>query len=146
MKKEEDFTLEDKMDAMEVLKDLNYDYPKAARIVGVATPTLRAWAGMLVTSVNKEDASVLQIKEETDVELDKRFERSAKEAKTLVLERIRNLIKEEKDMAKLTQTLKVLNEIKTEDFGGGALAGEWHEKLEAAITSVKVSVKKIKSK
>ncbi len=139
-----DFSLEDKMDAIEDLKKSNFDYGAICQKYNINLPTLKKWEKIVVPVFGKEgDAQIISLVAKDDDQLEKQYVRLAKESRNMLLQKIRDLAADETDIDKLTKALKLLHDISRDDdlfgttAGGRSKAGSWHEKVTKAIVEIK---------
>ena len=133
------FTLDDKLQALEVLKENNYSYDVAAKKVGVKISSLRDWARDLMPMVDSEASAVVDVMNATDEDLDIQYDRTVREIRTLMLQRMRDIVATESDLDKITRTLKLLHDISS----GGVWSGNkdrgqknWFTQVNQAIYNI----------
>lgn len=108
------YSLEDKMKALIVLRDNNYNYRATSRETGVATVTLENWyckhkkdlENISVTKAIAEKAEIDAVRLKAKF-LENHFQ-SLSELTESTVNRIKDLIPKEKNLKNLTETLKVL--------------------------------------
>jgi transposase-like protein len=118
--KEDMFSLEDKLSALETLKKNDYSYEVTSQKIGVKAATLKTWAKELMPMMDAESGSVLEVINATDDDLEVEYDRTVREVRTLMLQKIRTIIPEEKDLDKITRTLKLLHDISSQGVWAGS--------------------------
>lgn len=138
---EDMFSLEDKLQALETLKENNFSYEVAEKKVGVKAATIRDWAKELMPMFDQDSSSVVSVINSSDEDLETDYHRTVKEVRTLMLQKIRDLIPVEKDLDKISKTLKLLHDISSE----GVWAGNKDRAQKNWFTQVNQTVYKIQS-
>ncbi len=136
------FTLEDKLSALEILKREEYAYDKAAKKIGISVGELREWAKELMPVHLAEDTGIMKVVDSTEDQLDTRYTRKVKEAKVILLQKIRDLGEKEKDLDKVTRALKLLHDITKEgpwQEGGKGMNKQFFKQVNNAIFNIKKS-------
>ena len=110
---EDMFSLQDKLEVLEILKENSYSYSVTSRKVGVHPTTLRLWAKQLLPFYDEDASAVAEVMMADDDELEAGYTKTVKEVRLLILERMRTVIPKEKDLAKLTTAMKTLHDIAT---------------------------------
>ena len=111
------YDLNDRLYALEVLRENNFDYNKASVEVGIPPDTIEIWAKKLLPTMSEVNImgrdGATEIAKVGDNELEESYSRTVKEIRHLMLERMKDLVIKEKDLDKTTRALKTLHEIAT---------------------------------
>ena len=133
-KKPKVYNWEDKLQALILLRDNNFNAKKTANELGIAHVTLRMWKSRYgakvygdidkrVPNPNKEYGIALTNIGEEMKGLHTDFIRRAMNVKIKALERLEKLLKTEKNTSKVTEAIRLLHEISSDKPTNGEEAG-----------------------
>jgi hypothetical protein len=107
------YSYEEKVRALKMLESLDFNTTKASKVLHISRIALESWEEQLGGKVFKKDREEKIIKEIVD-EFDaekKKFVEKAWELKGEILDRIKELIPDEKSLFTLATVLKVIHEV-----------------------------------
>jgi len=136
------FSLDEKIEAMEILMDSNYSYSATAKKIGVDERTLKNWAVRLMPLLNKNADRINDIIESREDDLEVQFDRVVKEARVLALEQLRIQLPKEENIDRITRALKTLHEITNGEWSlpnsaGSPKAGSYYQQINNYILNQK---------
>ena len=115
-RKHRQFSIEDKVKAVRILKENGYDYGATARETGVSRGTLRIWNDRFVSDINTDKVQIIAAETEIAITqyknafIKKHFAK-LEDTTVLAINRAIVLLKREKDLTKVNGTIKVLGDM-----------------------------------
>ena len=129
-----DFTWEDKIQALVLLRENNFNGKKTAEQLGVSPSTLKTWKSRYGDRVYRDMAKVVPSNKEYGVafssiaiymkDYNVRFIKKALSVKMKALEKLEKLLEKEKNTSKVTEAIRLLHEISTDNSPGDSEEGK----------------------
>lgn len=110
---EELYDLNDRLYALEVLKECDFNYNLAQSKTGISPVVLRGWAKKMLPMLDDGSDKLEVAITSSEEALDENYNKVIKEIRHLMLEKMRDLVLKEKDLDKTTRALRTLHEIAT---------------------------------
>lgn len=135
------YDLNERLYALEVLKECNFNYSVAQLKTGIAPNTLRNWAKNMLPIMDDGSDRLEGVITSDENALDEGYNKIIKEVRHLMLERMRDLVIKEKDLDKTTRALKTLHEIATGNTPWGKEAPQSANKFYQQVNNVILQIK-----